>query len=220
MKVTGTKTTVSHTDRSAFGKNSEVTEPSENRLEELFAERKGENVGEVVITGREFVRENLPQSMTVEHFIEKYNSWYSQGTIEIRFRDVTRTRHYTMQSDRRLSLDELSYFMKTWKDEGLDRILFYETRTESDIPTGWNETAPEDLKSLKPREGEGKFSTRQRIEPLQKVLVLRMSDEYGVRVTVLRNIATGGKVPQNSRAAGDAIVGERAIRNAGNMEIN
>ncbi|MDD4478250.1 MAG: hypothetical protein PHD64_04310 [Mesotoga sp.] len=55
---------------------------------------------------------------------------------------------------------------------------------------------------------------------MQKVLVLRMSDEYGVRVTVLRSIATGGKVPQNRRAAGDAIVGERAIRNAGNMEIN
>jgi hypothetical protein len=220
MKVTGTKTTVSHTDRSAFGKNSEVTENNENRLEELFTERKSENIAEVVLTGREFVRENLPQSMTVEHFIEKYDSWYSQGTIEIRFRDVTRTRHYTMQSDRRLSLDELGYFMKMWKDEGLDRILFYETRTESDIPTGLDGAAPEDLKSLKPREGEGKFSTRQGIEPSQKVLVLRMSDEYGIRVTVLRNMATGGKVPQNRIAAGDAIIGERAIRNTGSMEIN
>ncbi|HNR79789.1 MAG TPA: hypothetical protein PKG85_06045, partial [Mesotoga infera] len=197
----------------------EVTEPSENRLEELFAERKGENVGEVVITGREFVRENLPQSMTVEHFIEKYNSWYSQGTIEIRFRDVTRTEHYTMQSDRRLSLDELIYFMKLWKDEGLERILFYETRTESDIPTGWDGAALEDLKSLKPREGERKFSTRQAI-PSQKVLVLRMSDEFGVRVTVLRNVTTGGKVPQIRRSAGDEIIVERAIVNEGNTEIN
>ena len=218
----GMKTTVSHTDRSTFGKNGQVKETSKNRLKELFSERKVKKVGEVVLTGREFIRENLenlPQSMTIEQFIEKYNSWYSQGTIEIRFRDVTRTEHYTMQSDRRLSLDELIYFMKLWKDEGLDRILFYETRTESDIPTGWDGAALEDLKSLKPREGEGKFSTRQAI-PSQKVLVLRMSDEYGVRVTVLRNVTTGGKVPQIRRSAGDEIIVERAIVNEGNTEIN